>query len=99
MELRDKYQGPFNVTEDVTLHGMVTGDASVAAGATLRLHGMVTGDLHVREGATAYVFGTVAGRVINQGQVEVHGIVDGIATDGAGRTTVEPGAIVGGKRA
>lgn len=99
MELRDKYLGPFNVTEDAALHGMVVGDATVAAGVTLRLHGMVTGDLHVLEGGTALVFGTVSGRVTNRGRLEVRGVVDGISTEGGGQTDVAPGAIVGGKRA
>ncbi len=44
--------------------GMIKGDATVAAGATLRLQGMVQGDMIVSEGARLDLLGMVKGDLI-----------------------------------
>ena len=93
-----KIDGPLTVDRDLTIHGMVTGCATVRPGCRLVLHGMVTRDLVVEPGAHATVHGTVSGTVINHGGlVEIHGMVGAVAdTAPSSRTIMTHGAIVTG---
>src|SRR6185295_20059221 len=93
----DKIEGPCVIDGDVKLHGMITGDATLASGVALLLHGMVTGNLIVQPGAIAVVHGMVSGKLINQGaDVTIYGTVGGLIDADLHRATkIMPGAIVG----
>ncbi len=73
----EKIEGPFTLDSDLTLRGMIEGDATVPSGRTLVLHGMVSGDLHVEPEGSAIVNGVVGGSVRNRGRVEVAGCITG----------------------
>jgi cytoskeletal protein CcmA (bactofilin family) len=89
--------GDVRVTQDLRLLGMITGSATVCAGATLLLHGMVRGDLVLESGARADVRGVVGGNVINRGgELRVFGRVSGTLTTESGTTTIDPAAVVEG---
>ncbi len=73
----DKLQGPVLIEEDLAVHGIVTGDATLSSGAKLVLHGTITGDLIIEPRAKAIIHGTVNGMVINDGgRAEIFGTVD-----------------------
>lgn len=91
-----KISGPYVLTDELRLGGMVVGDCTVAEGARLNLAGTVMGDLSVLEGGQAEVHGTVTGSLIAVGPVDVHGMVNGTAA-GPG-LTIHAGAIVNGER-
>jgi len=86
--------GPISITEDLDLKGMITGGASVSAGARLELHGMVAGDLLVEAGSHCELRGTVTGSLMSQGSTNVYGTVVGrVAGSGL---VVHPGSMVAG---
>ena len=86
-------EGPYTVTKNLTLRGMIKGDATVASDSSLLLYGMVTGDLHVEQGATASIKGTVSGSVTNRGRVEIEGRIVGALRDlDDGQSVVHTGA-------
>lgn len=98
LKQQGKIDGPYMFTEDSILHGMVTVEATVAAGVTLMLHGMVTGDLIVEQGATAMIHGMVNGTVRNGGHVEVWGTIDDfIDTAPKAATIIHPNAHIKGR--
>lgn len=87
-------EGGFDLSEDVQLFGMVTGDCVVPAGRTLVLQGTVSGDLLVEADGLAHVHGTVGGRLIANGTAVVSGVV---VKDAAGAgLQVLPGAVIAG---
>jgi cytoskeletal protein CcmA (bactofilin family) len=91
-----KIEGDFLVQGELELNGMVTGTITVPSGASLHLHGICCADLVVMTGATAIVFGSVAGDLVNQGVVELRGVVNGnVATKGA-HFQRSPSAVVHG---
>lgn len=83
------------ISEDLTFHGQITGDARVAAGARLVLHGQVAGTLTIEEGGSAVIHGMVGRDVVNRGDVDVRGMVIGRLIDESGRAVVAPRAVVG----
>lgn len=94
-----RIRGPYTVARDLSLTGMITGDATVAAGATFELRGMVTGNLTISEGASATIRGTVSGNLHNDGQMLLKGVVGGRISSGDHATTsIAPGASINGKR-
>ena len=95
----DKIEGPFRVTEDLTLHGMVTGDTTVASGVFLNLHGLIGGNLRIEPEARVNLHGVVGGSVTNCGFVEVAGMIVGSLTDAdGGESVVKPGAMIRNER-
>lgn len=92
-----KHEGDLLLSEDLALHGMVTGNLTVHAQAKLLLHGMCCGNLIIAKDGVAEVFGTVVGSIINEGgTVFVAGTVQGFITTTSGTTDVDPNARVGG---
>ncbi|CAB3762822.1 hypothetical protein B7G54_24290 [Burkholderia puraquae] len=91
-----KIEGPFAVDRDLTIHGMVAGQATVRSGCRLVLRGTVTSDLVIEPGAYAAVHGMVNGTVINQGgHVEIHGMVGAVVdTAPSSRTVIAHGAVI-----
>ena len=93
-----KIDGPYTFTEDSIFHGMVTIEATVAAGVTVMLHGMVTGDLIVEQGARVVIHGMVNGTVRNGGHAEVWGTIDGfIDTSPKAATIIHANAHIKGR--
>jgi cytoskeletal protein CcmA (bactofilin family) len=97
-ERTDQITGPYRVSEDLLLHGMIAGDTTVATGVTLNLTGMVTGDLHVESGARALLYGTVSGSVVNRGSVELEGEVGDLTDLEGGTSRVSPDAVIRSQR-
>lgn len=91
-----KIEGDYSVEGELALHGMVTGTTTVIPGASLHLHGMCCGDLVVSKGATATVFGTVMGDLVNQGVVELRGVVNGNVASKDGHFKKAPRAVIHG---
>jgi hypothetical protein len=90
----DKVEGDMSVSDHVVIHGMVTGDITVAAGGDLVLHGMGCRALVVEPSGSAVVHGMVIGRVTNKGgKVAVHGTV-GSLDETAGETHVAQSAVI-----
>lgn len=96
MIITDKIQGPYAVSQDTVLRGMITRQVTVPAGLSLTVHGMVTGDVIAERGSTVIIHGTVTGAVINQGaQVQIYGTVDAVHDQAIDTTTfVCPNAVV-----
>jgi cytoskeletal protein CcmA (bactofilin family) len=94
-DFHDKIDGPYTVTTDMNLYGMIAGETTVASGVTLWLYGMVTGDLRVQPSARVYLHGTVSGSVINAGEVDHHGVISGALRDvDGGSSVVRPDAVI-----
>jgi hypothetical protein len=100
MDFRDdKIEGPYLITSDLRMGGMITVGATVRSGVTLELTGMIIGDLHVQRGAKAIIHGTVDGIVRNEGYVDVDGNIGGlIDLSPEARSVVAPGTLVKGVR-
>jgi hypothetical protein len=97
--IRDRVEGPQRITDDVTLHGMITGDVIVAAGGHLELHGMCSRSLRVESGGAVNLHGTVSGNVTNHGgRLVISGTIVGQLHDLAGETIIRPDAMVSGSR-
>ena len=93
--IRDKIDGPLDVSEATVLHGMITGNVTVLPNILLELHGMVLGDLILETDSVATVYGMVKGSIFNRGgKLEVFGWVGALHRLG-GTTTVHPDARVG----
>jgi hypothetical protein len=84
------------VNRQLTLNGMVTGQTTVAPGASFHLYGICCQDLIVSSGATAVIFGTVVGDLINEGVVELRGIIQGNVFSKGAKFLQSPSAIVNG---
>jgi len=94
-----KIEGDCEVTEDLQLNGMITGNAIVKTGVTFNLNGTVAQDLIVESGGVAIVNGTVNGNVSNLGgTLRIYGIVNGSVDNVNGKTYVDPKAIIKGNR-
>jgi cytoskeletal protein CcmA (bactofilin family) len=91
-----KVEGDLTLGDDLILRGMVTGDVSVPRGRRLELFGMICGDVKLEPGASAAVRGMVLGSVINGGDLDVWGTIEGTVEDAGGRSTLHPGAVVHG---
>ena len=93
--INEKIEGPFLVSEDTALHGMITVEAVVRPGVTFIVHGMITGDLGVKEGAQAVVHGSVNGLIQNHGRVHLYGVADGLTDVGpSARSVLDPKAVI-----
>src|SRR5688500_12463910 len=91
-------EGPFVLTRDACLRGIVKNGLTVAAGVTLDLDGTVSGDLVVEAGAVVNIHGTVERAVINNaGWVSVFGTVGSLA--GTHDSYVQRSALITGLRA
>jgi hypothetical protein len=78
--ITDTIEGPFVLTRDSCLRGMVTNGLTVAAGVKLDLDGIVSGDVVVEAGAAVNIRGRVDGAVVNNaGWVSVFGTVGSLA--------------------
>lgn len=94
-----KIDGDLNLSSDLELHGMVTGNIKVLPGATLFLHGICGENLIVENKATAHVHGTVGGNVENRGGVvEIFGTVTGHVLELSGTTFIDKNAMILKKR-
>jgi hypothetical protein len=92
-----KLEGDVRIVDDLDLHGMITGSATVAPGRQLELHGVVCEDLILEEGSTVNLYGTVSGSVYNRGgQLNVYGVITGPLQRVAGRNVIDPDAIIRG---
>ncbi len=92
-----KIVGDLHLTDDLKLHGMVTGETVVASGGLLLLHGTCCRNVFVETGGQAEIHGAVAGSVCNRGgQVTVYGTVAKDVVTDDGQTRVEETAQVRG---
>jgi cytoskeletal protein CcmA (bactofilin family) len=97
--IRDKIEGPYAVSEDLALQGMIAGDATVMPKVTLVLKGTVTGNLTVEPGGRVELDGTVTGDVTNRGHAEVRGVIGGSLRDlDDGESNIGPNAVIQSRR-
>jgi hypothetical protein len=93
-----KLEGDVLIDDALTLHGMITGDATVADGGMLELYGMCCNDLILESGGTVILYGTVSGSVYNRGgYLDVHGMIVGNLHEEGGETTVQENASISGR--
>lgn len=93
---RGKIEGDTEVTYELELRGMITGDAIIKDGGVLHLRGMVCRDLVVEEGGKVFLRGMVSGNTINNGgELEIWGTVVGRLMKNSGVTRVHPEAAIG----
>jgi cytoskeletal protein CcmA (bactofilin family) len=98
-EEHGKIDGDLSVEGDFVLHGMVTGTVTVNDGGDLVLNGMVR-DLVITPGGRCVLHGTVANNVVNRGgMLAIFGTINGALDTTDGSTTIDPGAVIGGKHA
>lgn len=97
--LNGKIDGPYVVTEDTNLVGMITDKAIVPSGVHFEVTGMITGDLEVHSGASVLIRGMVNGLVENKGgQIVIEGWVDEVVeTDPRASTQLRGDGRVRGK--
>ncbi len=90
-------RGPITVEGELVLRDTVEGDVTVPRGTYLEVRGRVTGTIKVASGGRAVLYGECIGKLKNDGQVDVYGVVtDGIT--GKGQTRVSNQALVSGVR-
>lgn len=93
-----KIEGDLALDDEVDLRGMVDGNLTISAGASVSLHGMCTGNVVVEEGGVLNLHGMVLGDVINAGgDLDVRGMIRGILRERSGSTSVDAGAVIGGR--
>lgn len=91
-----KIEGDLEITSELKMHGMFTGDVTVKEGGYLIHHGMATKSLHIEAGAIVEILGTVSGNVINRGgKLLVSGSISGQVIEQGGETTITENASVG----
>lgn len=91
-----KLEGDIEISSELKLHGMITGNAIVKNGGVLHLHGMVSRNLIVEPGGIANIPGMVSGDAINKGgELYISGTIVGQLVKEAGITNVEPNAAIG----
>ena len=80
-----KINGDVEITSELKMHGMFTGNVTVKDGGFLILHGMATKTLIMEQGAIVEIHGTVTGDVINKGgKLSISGMVLGQIIEQAG---------------
>lgn len=93
----DKLVGSQVITDTLTLHGMIVGNAVVKPTGVLHLHGLVAGDLTIEPGGHVHLHGMVTGGVDNGGYLRLSGMVTGSVFSQAGASTIlVPGAVING---
>lgn len=100
-EISNKIDGPYIVSEDTILTGMVTQTLTIKRGITFELRGMVLGDVVAHIGSIVDIYGMVRGTVINMGsKVTIYGMAGGVddRDQDNGRTFVVSGAVVKSSR-
>lgn len=84
-----KIENDVEITSELTMYGMFTGNVVVKDGGTLILQGMALKTITIEEGAIVYIAGTVNGDVINKGgKVSISGTVSGKVLKQAGETNI-----------
>jgi cytoskeletal protein CcmA (bactofilin family) len=73
--------GPVVFAEDTSFHGLIAGDATAAAGATVLVHGRIAGALCIEPDAMVELHGIVAGSIVNRGRLIIYGVVRGPVQD------------------
>src|SRR4051812_22228205 len=75
--LNETVEGDLDVTSDLKITGMVTGNVTVRESAWLDLYGTVGGSLLIAKEASAQVFGTVRKDLDAEGFASIDGTVGG----------------------
>ena len=93
-----KIVGDYVVSQDLNLHGRITGNVVVQDKTRFEVHGLVDKDLSIESGGEAAIYGTVTGNVYNQGgNLSVYGVIGGNLHKGTGETFVDEQAVVEGQ--
>jgi cytoskeletal protein CcmA (bactofilin family) len=88
-----KLEGSLEVSDELNLQGMATGNVTVVLGGVLILNGMCCGNLLLESGSRVELHGMVLGDVLNRGgELAVYGIVNGSVRTDSGQTFVSPNA-------
>ena len=91
-----KIEGNLVVDEPFELQGMVTGVTTVTANGSLKLQGMCCDDLVIQKGGVAMIMGTVDGNLVNEGTVELRGVIRGNVHSRSGHFQRSPSSVVRG---
>lgn len=94
--IKDVVRHNFTVETDTEISGIVSGNVQVLDGTNLLLSGIVSGNLTISQNGYAKISGIVSSNVINNGEIDVHGIVTGNITNIDGNVTIHKNAIVNG---
>jgi len=89
-------KGSQRITENSALHGMIVGETSVDSNVTLNVHGTIVGNLILSEKSKVILHGMINGDIINAGELEIFGTVNGNLFKRDGKITIHPGAKING---
>lgn len=99
--MREEYskcEGDLLISDEVAIHGIVTGSITVRDFGSLTLHGACVGNLEVEAGAIALIEGIVGGNVFNHGgHITINRLITGSVTCKEGKTDVGKDARVLGR--
>lgn len=88
-------KGDVRITEEIAMHGTVTGNITVAQGGHLHLYGTCKGNVIAEMGGEFFLYGKVEGDVQNRGgYIEISGEVQGNLSKSAGHTVLHDKAKV-----
>lgn len=88
-------KGDVRITEEIAMHGTVTGSITVAQGGHLYFYGTCKGNVIAEMGGEFFLFGKVEGDVQNRGgYIEISGEVQGNLSKSAGHTVLHDKAKV-----
>ncbi len=97
-QLNGTHEGDLEVSEAITVTGIVAGNVIVLEGGSLILSGMAR-CVTVKPGGEAVLNGMVIEDVVNEGgALDVFGMIQGTLSQRAGTTNVDGGAVIRNKR-
>lgn len=95
--VRYKIEGDTVIQEDTRLQGMIVGSTLVSEDVLLELDGMIIGSLVLEKNSRVNIRGMVNGDVTNRGgYLAIYGMVVGKVIKEAGKTIIDPKAVVSG---
>lgn len=87
-----------NVTEDLKISGILTGDLTYGDRVNFLLTGFVNGNIEVNSDSFIKISGTLNGNIINRlGNIEIFGTVNGDIEIQDGQCFIHPDAVIKGQ--
>lgn len=82
------------ITEDLTIKGVINGNVTVLSGGHQILHGSVCKNFFIEEGASATIYGVVEKDVNNRCILSIFGTVNGYLVNEESTTYFSPSSVV-----
>lgn len=94
IDIRTHIQGDFTVDKDSILHGMISGNVLVKNSIRFTVYGMINGNVTIEKNSRTEIRGTIQGNIINSGECQIFGIVNGNLEKVEGQFYIDPMAII-----